>query len=87
MWWWAAAAALLSLVALQLRRELLLARKSTPALAGYAATMSCFVLMWGATLATTFLLGQEGVGAMTRALETCLLVRHSLPTLCYCNTM
>ncbi len=89
-WWWGAGAAFLALVALQLRRELLIARNSTrpasshykkcdnitgaPVTAGYAGTMSVFTCIWSLTFAAVWLLGQEGAAIMSRPLETCLIV-------------
>ena len=64
----------MSLVTVQLRQELLIARKSSPVAAGYAATMGVFALVWSVVFAIVWLLGQEGAAVMSRALETCLVV-------------
>jgi bacteriorhodopsin len=73
-WWWAAGFTFLALVAVQLRQELVIARKSSPVAAGYAATMGVFALVWSVVFAIVWLLGQEGAAVMSRALETCLVV-------------
>jgi bacteriorhodopsin len=77
-WWWAAGFTFMSLIALQLRSELLVARASSPASARYAGTMAVFALVWGLVFSLVWLLGQEGAAVMSRALETCLLVLADL---------
>jgi bacteriorhodopsin len=73
-WFWAAGFFFLALVAVQLRQELVIARKTVPVAAGYAGTMGVFALVWGIVFALVWLLGQEGAAVMSRALETCLIV-------------
>jgi bacteriorhodopsin len=77
-WWWGAGCTFFALVAMQIRAELVTARKTAASTAGFAGTMSVFAFIWSAVFVAVWLLGQEGAAVMSRPLETCLLVLADL---------